>query len=127
MVVSEPGAPSAGYLWTHPNGIGFRSGIHGLGLNGLPPHGYPHSHGLYKREAGPEADAHLGYYSYGGYYGYPRYGPLNGPGYLGHTGSIHGLHKREAEASYYEHRSPQGARGHFYPHLSPYHHHYGIR
>lgn len=119
LVASE--ADPAGILWTHPNGIGFRSGIYGLGLNShIPTGGYPHSHGfLTKREAGPEpeADAYHGY-------GYGRYGPLNGPGYLGHTGSIHGggygLHavgKREADAGVsYEYRSPQGARGYF-----PYH------
>jgi len=82
----DPEADPAGILWTHPNGIGFRSGIYGRGLNShIPTGGYPHSHGfLTKREAvaEPEAEAYYGYY--------PRYGPLNGLGYHGHTGSIHG-------------------------------------
>jgi len=56
--------------------------------------------------------------------GYGRYGALNGAGYHGHTGSIHGggyaplhaLGKREADpAVSYVHRSPQGARGYYYP------------
>jgi len=96
MVAAE--ADPAGILWTHPNGIGFRSGVYGLGLNAhIPTGGYPHSHGLLvKREA--EAEPH-GYYGYG--YAYPRYA-LNGPGYAGNTLSIHGpahaLGKREANA-----------------------------
>jgi hypothetical protein len=62
MVAAE--ADPAGILWTHPNGIGFRSGVYGLGLNAhIPTGGYPHSHGLLvKREA--EAEPH-GYYGYG--------------------------------------------------------------
>ena len=62
MVSAE--ADPAGILWTHPNGIGFRSGVYGLGLNAhIPTGGYPHSHGLLvKREA--EAEPH-GYYGYG--------------------------------------------------------------
>jgi len=146
MAASE--ADPAGILWTHPNGIGFRSGIGGLGLNShIPTGGYPHSHGLLTRgyglphvlgkreaEAEPEANAYYGYYGYG------RHGAINGPGYLGHTGSIHGggyglpgrvlgggyglpghvLGKREANAGVsYEYRSPQGASGYF-----PYHHPY---
>ena len=73
MVAAE--ADPAGILWTHPNGVGFRSGVYGLGLNAhIPTGGYPHSHGLLvKREA--EAEPH-GYYGYG--YA-PRY-PLNGLG-----------------------------------------------
>ena len=62
MVAAE--ADPAGILWTHPNGIGFRSGVYGLGLNAhIPTGGYPHSHGLLvKREA--EAEPH-GYYGHG--------------------------------------------------------------
>merc|ERR1711913_220771 len=53
MVASN--ANAAGILWTHPNGIGFRSGIYGLGLNANKfTGGYPHSHGLYKRDADPD-------------------------------------------------------------------------
>merc|ERR1712223_77652 len=56
-------ANAAGIGWTHPNGIGFRSGVYGIGLNANPftggyphSHGLPHSHNLYKREAGPEPE-----------------------------------------------------------------------
>merc|ERR1711997_763349 len=73
-------ANAAGILWTHPNGIGFRSGVYGLGLNA-----YPHSHGLFKREAGPEpvdnvllaAQYDNYYYNYlyqNGQYSHPFYG-----------------------------------------------------
>jgi len=77
---AEAKPEAAGVLWTHPNGIGFRSGVYGLGLNSYAPAGgYPHSHGLpHGHIAKREAEAE------------PAYGPLNGPGYLGHTGSIHG-------------------------------------
>ena len=34
MVAAE--ADPAGVLWTHPNGIGFRSGVYGAGLNANP-------------------------------------------------------------------------------------------
>merc|ERR1719483_1390407 len=120
MVAAE--ADPAGILWTHPNGIGFRSGVYGLGLNAhIPTGGYPHSHGLLvKREAEAEP---LGYYGYG--YAYPRYGLVNGPGYAGNTLSIHGpahvLGKREANTDagpYY--RSPQGLSVPYYYHPYAY-------
>jgi len=122
MVAAE--ADPAGILWTHPNGIGFRSGVYGLGLNAhIPTGGYPHSHGLLvKREA--EAEPH-GYYGYG--YAYPRYA-LNGPGYAGNTLSIHGpahaLGKREANADAY-YRSPQGASAAYLYGYYPYAYHRG--
>jgi len=122
MVAAE--ADPAGILWTHPNGIGFRSGVYGLGLNAhIPTGGYPHSHGLLvKREA--EAEPH-GYYGYG--YAYPRYA-LNGPGYAGNTLSIHGpahaLGKREANADAY-YRSPQGASAGYLYGYYPYAYHRG--
>ena len=121
---AEAKPEAAGVLWTHPNGIGFRSGVYGLGLNSYAPAGgYPHSHGIpHGHIAKREAEAEPAYYGY-----YRGYGPLNGLGYLGHTGSIHGggyglrvLGKREADpAVSYEYRSPQGARGYF-PYLHPY-------